>query len=489
MCYFEHMANKRLVVLMLTALIFQSFGATVQAQVLQFDQGFDPNRVLEDDDIFDVNGMSYTRMVDFLRSKGTLASVTQKDIDGIFKPIPDIIWRIATSYKINPKYLLALIQKEQSLVEDPAPTQRQFDWATGYGVCDSCSKDDPAIQDFKGFASQVEWAAKQHREKYLQQLLGNGTTRAGKAPGKTMAIDGITVTPTNNATAMLYSYTPHINGNLNLWRIWRRWFSLQFPDGTIARGKTSQKTYLIRLGEKRAFSSHAVTDSLVDPQKVIEVSDTELDAYPDGTPIMFPKYALLSDSKHQIWLLTGESRRRIADMAAFHKFSFNEDEVIPVDSDADLADYPIGETINTKTEFPQGVVFQDTTDKNYWYVEGDTKELIPDKVFLALYFQGRNIKTATTKKLAAYKTGGTYQLHDGELVRGKTTPSVYVVENGALKPIPSADVFETLGWQWKNVVTVQDAVLTGYTVGDMVDAQPLQTALTSANVLSSSPLL
>ena len=337
--------------------------------------------------------------------------------------------------------------------------------------------------------TKVEWAAKQHREKYLLQLLGNGTTRAGKAPGKTMAIDGIAVTPTNNATAMLYSYTPHINGNLNLWRIWRRWFSLQFPDGTLARGKTSQMTYLIRLGQKRAFSSRAVMESLIDPKKVIDVSDTELDAYPDGPPIQFPKYALVQDPKGRIWLLTGDSRRRIADMATFHKFSFNEDEIIPIDSDADLADYPIGETINMKTEFPQGVVFQDKTDKSYWYVEGGTKELIPDKVFLTLYFRGRNIKTVTTKKLATYKTGGTYQLHDGELVRGKTTPSVYVVENDALRPIPSADVFETLGWQWKNVVTVQDAVLKGYTVGDMVAAQPLLTALTPVDTSSTSPLL
>jgi len=471
------MSTKRLAWVVLLALLLQPVGFVAQAQILQFDDGFNPNRVLEDSDIFDVNGMGYDRIVDFLRSKGTLATYRTKDIDGVIKTVPEIIWRVAHSYKINPKYLMALIQKEQSLVEDPNPTQKKFDWATGYGVCDTCSKDDPSIQDFKGFASQVEWAAKQHREKYLMQLLGNGQTRAGKAPGKAMAVDGLTVTPANNATAMLYSYTPHINGNLNLWHIWRRWFSLQFPDGTVARGKSSGKTYLIRRGEKRAFSSHAVMESLIDPAKVVVVSDTELAAYPNGKAIEFPKFALLRDTTKRIWLLTGESRRLITDVKTFKKFGFNEDEVIDIDSDSELNDYPIGEAITTKTEFPQGVVLQnktDKTDKTYWYVEGTSKQRIPDKVFLTLYFQRRSIKSATAQKLATYTTGDVYKLHSGELVRSKSSPSVYVVENTLLRPIPNAEIFSSLGWQWKNVVTVPDSVISGYTVGTPVLAQPLQ---------------
>lgn len=473
------MANRRLTVFVLLTLIFQTFGPVANAQVLNFDDGFDPNRVLEDDDIFDVNGMGYDRMVRFLRAKGTLADTSQTDIDGKTKPVADIIWRVSNSYKINPKYLLVLLQKEQSLVEDLHPSQRQFDWATGFGVCDSCSKDDPKIQDFKGFASQVEWAAKQHREKYLMQILGNGQTRAGKAAGKAMAIDGTTVTPVNNATAMLYSYTPHIHGNLNLWRIWRRWFSLAFPDGTLVRAKSSGKTYLIRLGQKRVFESRAVMESLVDSSKVVMVSDTELAAYPDGPDIRYPKFALLRDSKQRIWLLTGESKRYISNMKAFRKFDFNEDEVIDVESDTELDEYPTGPIISEKTNFPQGVVMQNATDKSYWYVEGDTRHLLPEKTFITLYFRGRKIKSIAATTLAPYKIGETYRLHDGELVRSKSKPSVYVVEDGILRPIPSAAIFEGLGWQWKNVVTVSDSTLTAYTVGDPVDEQTVHTALTS----------
>ncbi len=482
------MGKRSIATAIIGVMLLQPIGMIAHAQVLNFDQGFNPNHILDNSDIFDVHGMTYDNMVRFLRAKGTLADTKMPDIDGIMKPIPDIIWRVANSYKINPKYLLALIQKEQSLVEDPNPTQKQFDWATGYGVCDSCSKNDPSIQNFKGFASQLEWAAKQYREKYLQQLLGNGETLTGTAPGKTIAIDGIQITPVNDATAMLYTYTPHIHGNLNLWRIWRRWFSLSFPNGTIVQAKTSGKTYQIRFGEKWLFASPSVLASLVDPNKIVMVSDTELTAYPDGPEIKFPKFALLKDLENRIWLLTGESKRHIKNMAAFHKFGFNMDEVITLDSDSELTEYPTGDPITVKTQFPQGVVMQNKTDKSLWYVEGKTKQYIPDDIFLSLYFRGRRVIKVFAATLETYATKKPYQFHDGELIRATTAPSVYVVEQGVLHPIPSSNIFKALGWQWKNVVTIPDSLITMYTVGTAIadNALPQPTILTTSTATSTT---
>jgi hypothetical protein len=469
----------------LTALVAGLFSYTPVSAQVTLDSGFDPNLVLQDEDVFDVTAMPYPRLVSFLKSKGALATIKVPDTDGVEKTPADIIWRVANTYKINPKYLLVLLQKEQSLVEDPNPSQKQLDWATGYAVCDSCSKDDPSIQDFKGFASQLEWAAKQHREKYLLQILGKGQTIAGQAPGKTITIDGMTVTPANNATAMLYSYTPHLHGNLNLWRIWRRWFSLKFPDGTLVRGKTSKETYLIRLGEKRKFASRSVMESLVDPNKVLEIADTELAAYPDGSDILFPKYALLREPDGSIWLLTGTERRHITTMEAFRKFSFNMDEVEDVEA-GELDSYPIGDELSVKTEFPQGALLQDPTNGGIWYVENSVKHAVPSKVFLSLYFRGRPVKKSTVATLNSYETGAPYQLRDGELVRSVSEPAVYVVENGGLRPIPSADVFEGMGWQWKNVVTIADSALKPYIVGEPIELEPVSTP--APTILTSSSL-
>lgn len=472
--------RKLCVLVVATVVLAQSLSALPShAEETGLDIGFDPNRVLEDDDIFDINGMSFERMERFLRGTGTLSAYRTADIDGIQKTPAEIIWRVATSYKINPKYLLALIQKEQSLVDDPHPTQKQFDWATGYGICDACSKDDPALQEFKGFAAQLEWAAKQHREKYLIQILGNGKTRAGKAPGKTITIDNRLLTLANNATAMLYSYTPHIHGNFNLWKIWRRWFGMRYPEGTVVRGKGTDRVYLIRNGEKRSFASFAAAQSMLAEEKMLTASETELSVYPDGKEITYPKFSLLRDSKERVWLLTGTGKRLIQTKQAFRKFGFNEDEIYDVD-DADLNAYPIERPLTTKTEFPQGVVLRDKATKMYWYVENTERRLLPDKVFLALYFSGRPAKFVPSKTLARYTIGKPYTLHDGELVRNKTLPAVFVVEEGVLRPIPTAETFEDVGWQWKNVITVPDSVLKTYTIGEPWTPDPQAPVITAS---------
>lgn len=439
--------------------------APTQAATITLDSGFDPNYILSDDDIFNAKGMTHERLATFLKSKGTLGDKKLPDIDGKEKPIADIIWRVSQTYKINPKYLLVLLQKEQSLIEDPDPSAGQLDWATGYGVCDSCAKDDPNIQDFKGFAAQLEWAAKQHREKYLIQLLSKGITIGGHGVGKNVTIDGMSVTPVNQATAMLYSYTPHLHGNLNLWRIWQRWFSVSYPDDTVVRGTPSKKIYVIRFGEKRAFASAAVASSMIDATKIVEASDNELQRYPDGSVIKFAPYSLLRSPTGAIYLLTKDAKRHITSMEAFKKFAFNEEEVENV-TEEDLASYPNGESITVATSFPQGVLMKTADAKGVWYVEDGVRRPLIDGVLLKLYFKGRAIKTVTEKTLVANTEGSPYTLQDGELVKGASSPAVYVVEHGVLRPIPSGEIFESVGWKWKNVITVPDKLLSLHPTGD-----------------------
>jgi hypothetical protein len=448
---------------------------TAHAQI-ELDPGFDPNAILSDNDIFDSNAFPYDRLVRFLKSKGTLADAAQLDIDGEMKPVPQIIWRVSQTYKINPKYLLALIQKEQSLIEDPDPSQKQFDWAAGYGVCDSCAKDDPDIQDFKGFAAQLEWASKQHREKYLMQLLTRGITIGGQGLGKTVTIDGMKVTPANQATAMLYSYTPHIHGNLNLWRIWKRWFSVKFPEGTIAKGSPSGKFYMLRFGEKRPFISEAVAATTVDVSKAVIIADTDLSTYPDGAAIKFPEYALLRDPAGRIFLLANGSKRHIANLDAFKKFGFNSDEVQDV-KDEDLAAYTEGDKITADTQFPQGTLVKLADGPGVWYVEDGERQPLLDGVLLGLYFDGRHIKTLSPEELLAIPEQQPYQLHNGELVKADNDPVVYVVENNQLRAIPSEDVFESVGWKWKNIVSVPLNLLAVHSVGLPFDMSDTHTDL------------
>lgn len=429
--------------------------------------GFDPNAILDDRDIFDLGTMDLAAVRRFLEQRGALGRIKVVDIDGVEKSPAEIIWRVATSYKVNPKYLLALLQKEQSLVEDPTPTQRQLDWAMGFGVCDSCSKEDPRIQAFKGFANQIEYAAKQHRERYLFQLLGKGTTISGYAPGRLSIVNGLEIRPANNATAMLYTYTPHIHGNLNLWRIWRRWFSLSFPDGTVAQGKSSKEIYLIRFGQKRLFKSKLAAASIIDPAKIVQVEDSQLTAYPDGRPISFPNYSIVETEDGKRYLIDGNAKRLIVNTAAFRRLGFLEDDIIEAKA-SELEDYEDGRDLTVASQFPTGQLAKGP-DAKLWYVEDGIKREIQHPALLNLYFKGRKAKSLTEKQLDTFRTVEPYRLRDGELVSSDKGNTVYVVENSLLRPIQSGTVFEELGWQWRNVIKLPDALIQLHQIGTTVE--------------------
>ncbi len=428
-------------------------------------QGFNRHAVLNDDALFTFDDWSAERIQRFLLSKnGGLATMKLVDIDGIATRPADILWRVAGSYQISPKYLLVLLQKEQSLVEAKKPSQKQLDWAMGYGVCDNCAMNDPRIQDFKGFANQVEYAAKQHRERYMQQLLTQGQTIAGQAVGKTIVIDGAAVTPANMATAMLYSYTPHLEGNENLWRIWRRWFGRTLPNGTIVKAEDTGQHYLLRRGEKRAITPTVVASLIDDRKKIVELTPSDLDAYPSGAAMRFPNYSLVQTPDETRYLLSGEEKRRIVSNAAFRGLGFQEDEVVEASLE-DLASYTDGSDLTETSKYPTGLLARDKRG-GYWYIDNETRRTIPHPLFLKLSFRGRPAKLLSASELARFPISEPFRFRDGELVRNTSSPAVYVIEGGLKRPIATESLFLDLGYAWKNVLTIPDTLLATYTTGE-----------------------
>lgn len=477
--------SSTVVCFLIFSLIFGHF-RPAQAEIIPAEaiqNGFNPNAILEDEDIFEIS-MGFNELKRFLENRGGLGHITLKDIDGTDKSAAEIIWRVSNTYRINPKYLLALLQKEQSLIEDPSPSQRQLDWATGYAVCDSCSKDDPRIQDFKGFANQVEWAAKQHREKYLLQLLVGGTTISGYAPGLSTVVDGMNITPRNRATAMLYTYTPHIHGNLNLWRIWQRWFDVDLPDGTLVRSVPSGDLYLIRFGFKRKFKSIAVAASMVNLDKMIEVPDEKMLTIVSGDPISFPNYSIIHLPDGRRYLIVGDKKRHIKDMNVFRSLGFVEDDVIDA-TEAEADAYATGRDIDSTTQNPTGLLAQGP-DGNIWYLEDGTKSRIPHPIFLTLYFNDRAPKAYSTADIEKLETVETYRLRDGELIKGENYTDVYVVEHGELRPIASGDIFELMGWKWHNVIELPDKFIDTYPKGELIhlpEEAPTETPILTSDTL------
>lgn len=428
-----------------------------------------PGFVLSDQDVTDTNvpdGFSQR----FLEAHGSgIASLRFPDVllDGSLKKPGDLIDEYGKVFGVNPRYLLALIQKEQSLVDDPDPGACQINWAAGYGRPDGtgCFDASPLLS---GFSTQIMDAAA-----FVQCFYQASTERCGAArsfgyfPGASLTIDGLAVVPANTATAMLYSYTPHLHGNLNLKAIWADWFTLGYPDGSVLSSPEGE-TYLIQGGLKRRFASPSALHTRVDPSKVIPVSDAVLADYRDSTPIRFANYSLLRVPDGTIYLLDGDLKRPIRSMAAFRAIGFNPEEIEDVAA-SDLDGYMEGDAITPGSSYPTGVLLQDKKTRGVYYVENGRKSPIYDMSIIKADFPDAKITPVVSAKLAAYATADPIRFRDGDLVTGSGADhAVYVISNGQKRPIVSGEAFEALGYSWKQVVRTTDAVLALHPIGPLV---------------------
>jgi len=427
---------------------------------------FNQDYLMPDYELERGDSMNLADIQRFLERKGTLGYQYFTDTDGITRTAAEIIWRVATGNRISPKFLLALMQREQSLVEDQLPTQGQFDWAMGYGVCDDCSTAETSVARFRGFGKQVSGAARQLREGYIPDILTNGKTSAGFGPGITKLVDGTPVTPANMATAILYTYTPHLHGNVNFASIWDRWFSKTHPDGTIVTAD-NRVFWFIQNSIRRRFASISALASRTDLDEVVPISSSDLEKYDEGKPIRFANYSLLRATDGGIFLLVDDARRPIISMKVFRTLGFNADELVDV-TDEDLASYPEGEAITLESAYPQGGLLQDKISGGVYWVQDGVKYPIWSKEIMNINFGSHPITQISSEELTHYRTGEPIRFRDGTLVGAKGSPTVYVISNGERRPISSESVFNSYGWKWNNIVWTLDGAVNLHPLGEPV---------------------
>ncbi|MFA5047658.1 MAG: hypothetical protein WC516_01310 [Patescibacteria group bacterium] len=422
---------------------------------------FDPSYLISDTEIRDYNALDQNDIQNFLQHRnGTLEKYITVDKENNFKTAVQSFYEIAQKWRINPKYLLVLVQKEQSLLEDTSPSQGQYDRATGYGCPDSGGCDDR----WKGFYKQVNSAAAQ-TDYYM-----NNINEFYFKPGGTYNIDNQTVTIKNTATAGLYNYTPHIHGNLSFWNLWNQYFSKKWPDGTLIQADDSDQIYLIENGQRRAIVSKAVFVSRFDPEKVVTVAPEDVNSYAPGPDIKYLNFSLLKNSAGNIYMIVDIYKRKIESQEVFKKLGFSDDDVTSV-SDTELALYQDGPNITSYTVYPTGTLVQDQKTKQIFYILSGTKRLVPTPEIQKANFLGMTIKKVTSADLDLFPGGDPMTLPEGLLVKIKTASTVYVISNGKKLPIFSSKVFNNMKYKWKNIKVVSADTLNAHPLGQTITGE------------------
>jgi len=440
---------------------------------------FNPNYIISDAEILDYNALTLDEVKNFVASQsGNLKNyfVTEKDglppETGASLSAAEVIYDRAITNKINPKFLLVLIQKEQSLLTDPSPKQSQYDWAAGYG----CPDGGGCNPRWQGFYKQMNSAALQFYSYVTESHLYSfkaGQTYTFTNPYGTISAADMVVTPANNATAGLYNYTPHVyNGNYNFWRFWNRYFSRFIPDGSLVQADGEVGVWLIRDGLKHPFLNRGALVSRYDTNKILSVKKTDLDAYAKGAPIKFPQYSLVRLPQGDIYLLVDDSKRKIQNLEVFRKLGFNSAEVEQASTE-DLIYYADATPITLAESYPLGALLQDPASGGVYYVIDGAKAPLIDALFLKTKFKNQTIVKSSAAELATFEKIEPVKLDDGYLLKATDSAGVFVISGGRKRAFTSAKVFESLGYKWENILTVNPRVLAQFDYGEPLTEEAL----------------
>lgn len=411
----------------------------------------DLGSIISDREFTDANGMSLDFISRFLGSKsGRLGSYSAVNSSNQVQSAAEIIFQAARTYSINPKVIIVTLQKESSAITKSLSDSALEGYVMGFGVCDSCSKDDPRVQQYKGFFNQIDSAINQFR-RYLDSP---GSYR--HQVGGTYSIDGVEVKVKNKASAALLNYTPHAHGNELFRNLWNQWFLQHYGNGSLLQLEGQPGIYLVQDNKLRPFISKSAFLANYDFKDVVLISRAEVDSYEIGASIQFPETALLQDSSTGgIYLHVQNTKKPIASREVFQALGFNPEEIVRVSSN-DLAAIPTGDKITEADNFPLGALLQSKQTGGVVFVEAGQVHPIYAREILHNRFKNRALIKTDQSKIDSYTAADPIRFRDGTLITSPNYRSVYVIVDGQRRAFPSRDVFESLGYQWKSVIRTND---------------------------------
>jgi hypothetical protein len=222
-----------------------------------------------------------------------------------------------------------------------------------------------------------------------------------------------------------------------------------FPNGTIIKKKLYPQVYYIENFKKRPIESPALLESHgFDWRGLIIASEADVDQIPNGENLKFRDGSLLSN-RGTVYIISNGLRRPIASPAAFLRLGFKWSNIKAV-SDAEINLHPLGETVTTTSNYPDGVVIKTGSGKMY-LVEDDKRRYIPSPLVFESKFKWNETVDLSLAVAPVYNPNpkGDVTIRDGVLISGEG--KVWFTESGKKVPIYSPEIFESLGLNWGQI--------------------------------------
>jgi hypothetical protein len=421
---------------------------------------FDPGNIISDAVFFDTGTMSVAQVQQFLALKGAACVAGEqaclKDYravagtrsaeaglcrgyqGGATQSAAEMIVGVAQSCGVNPRVLLVLLEKENSLVTRTRPTTRNYNAATGYACPDTA----PCDAQYFGLFNQMYMAARQY------QNYAANPTRYGYRAGRTNTIawhptascGSSQVYIVNQATAGLYNYTPYrpnaaalanmygtgdacsSYGNRNFWRLFTDWFGSTQASSYLLRSPENATVYLVSGSTKYPIASLALMQALSPLGSVSYVSEQYLGRLTTGAVV---NRSLLGPDG-TVYFVDAGIRLPFGSCAQVADFGMTCDSAVQVEAGI----------ISALSSGPRMSNLFRTTSGKAFYVQGGARREVADDASLT----SAGLTTAGVTLLEsgiAYLPVGTPVVRDGIVLAARDAPDRLLAVGGGFVPVTS----------------------------------------------------
>jgi len=210
---------------------------------------------------------------------------------------------------------------------------------------------------------------------------------------------------------------------------------------------SSDKIYEIKNGYAEVVGEEELGSIL--PENIAQISESQLDLFLNKNYFRYSDGKLLKFSESEICLIENGALRKFDLQDTLKKLGFNIDEAIELPkSDKDL--YLSGSIIKYA---PDGKLFLSSGE--VCYIEnGKKRPFTSAPLFESLGYKWEKIEKAEQSVLDEYLSGDVMRYKEGTLLA--VGPTVCVLENNSLCGITSAQLFETLGYKWNNIIPLSE---------------------------------
>ncbi len=471
----------------ITKLIVVFLGVTMFFPLISQGQGFNKNNVISDEFLATSDKMSGSEVQNFLETqRGRLASYRTRDINGVEKSAAEIIYEAAAQFKVNQRFLLALLEKEQGLLSNPNPSAKALDWATGFGPLASAK--------YRGFGAQVYYAAKAMGRDYD---LYSDYYRGFPVGRETITEDGERVRPENNATRKCYIYNPLVGGpdknwgaNWLLWQLINVKFASAFArytgtgiddrnfmaadfaagkyfyrEGTAVKVAGGRATYVIENGRRYHFTGPNALRLRYNPKEVVTISLEEFSSYPEGGAMGLPDGIAVQRQKGgAVYIVADGELHGVPDAQVLSQLGYHPSQVVKV-TDAEINSQPKGESISsTNLSRPnnqlvkiagQNSLYVYKQNKLYPLWDGKVKEVnFPHHPVILISQAEADNYQIVRQRPVLFRDGTLLMATDGSRAK-----AVFVISEGDRYIFNSREALEDNGYQMKNVIKVSNKIL------------------------------